>query len=261
MNLAVNARDAMPLGGNIVLAARHERVQVRNGLEPGDYVCLSVADQGEGMDNETLAKAVDPFFTTKGVGRGTGLGLSMVIGMAEQCGGKLVLRSAKGEGTTAEIWLPVAAVERTPSAATAAEPRAVRFLDPLTILAVDDDEIVLINTAAMLSDMGHTVIQAQSAQEALRVLGKNRVDLLITDYAMPGMTGAELIHAVEAGWPRMPALMVSGYAEIPEGAALGIPRLAKPFRPHQLADAIAETVQADAAKVVTFAAAKPEPRR
>jgi PAS domain S-box-containing protein len=261
MNLAVNARDAMPNGGSIVLATRHEQVQVRNGLAPGEYLCLSVTDQGEGMDEDTLAKAADPFFTTKGVGRGTGLGLSMVVGMAEQCGGKLVLRSAKGEGTTAEIWLPIAAGERL-SSQPAGPQKARPFMEPITVLAVDDDEIVLLNTAAILSDMGHTVLQAQSGHEALGILGKNQVDLLITDYAMPGMTGGELVEAVQAGWPELPVLVMSGYAEIPEGAALGIPRLPKPFRPHQLASAIAETAsQAGLKKVVTFPGARPNPRR
>ncbi len=261
MNLAVNARDAMPHGGTITLAARQEQVQLRNGLAPGEYVCLSVTDEGEGMDEVTLARAVDPFFTTKGVGKGTGLGLSMVVGMAEQCGGKLVLRSTKGEGTTAEIWLPVAAMGAASDPA-AAPAQAARFLDPLTILAVDDDEIVLINSVALLTDMGHTVLQAKSGHEALRILGKTRVDLLITDYAMPGMTGAELVGAVEAGWPELPILMVSGYAEIPEGTAVGIPRLAKPFRPHQLAAAIVQTVShAGRNKVVSFPGGRQEPRR
>jgi CheY-like chemotaxis protein len=214
------------------------------------------------MDEETLSKAVDPFFTTKGIGRGTGLGLSMVTGMAEQCGGKLVIRSTKGEGTTAEIWLPVALLGG-PSAEPLADPaKAAPRVEPITILAVDDDEIVLINTAAMLGDVGHTVLQARSGHEALQTLGKNRVDLLITDYAMPGMTGEELIDAVQAGWPDLPVLIVSGYAEIPEGAALGIPRLAKPFRPHQLAAAVAEAApKAGSKKVVSFPGGRAEPRR
>jgi PAS domain S-box-containing protein len=250
INLAVNSRDAMPNGGGIIIAARHEHVQVRNGLEPGEYVCLSVTDEGEGMDAETLSKAVDPFFTTKGVGRGTGLGLSMVIGMAEQCGGKLVLQSTLGQGTTVEIWLPVATTERSSPAKSPATEVPVLPLDPLTILAVDDDEIVLMNTTALLVDMGHTVLQAQSGQEALRIMGKTPIDILITDYAMPGMTGGELIDAVQAGWPELPVLMVSGYAEIPEGTALGIPRLAKPFRRHQLAAALREAAPQAASKTV-----------
>ncbi len=249
----MNARDAMPNGGTITIAASHEKVEARHGLVPGDYVCLSVSDEGEGMDEETLAQAVDPFFTTKGVGRGTGLGLSMVVGMAEQCGGKLVLKSAPGQGLTAEIWLPVAVAEGP--APEAAEPSAgaERFLAPLTVLVVDDDEIVRTTTAATLADMGHTVFQAQSAADALRILGKSRVDLLVTDFAMPDMTGAELIHAVEAGWPGLPILLVSGYAEIPEGAAVGVPRLAKPFRPHQLTAAILDLMRdSGPSKVLNF---------
>jgi PAS domain S-box-containing protein len=264
MNLAVNARDAMTAGGTIVLAARHERVQVRNGLEPGEYVCLSVTDTGDGMDEATLDKAVDPFFTTKGVGRGTGLGLSMVVGMAEQCGGKLVLHSAMGEGTTAEIWLPVAMADRKTSAAAVSASKTVGpFVEPMTVLAVDDDDIVLLNTAAMLTDMGHTVLQAQSGHEAMRILGGNPVDLLITDFAMPGMTGGELVDAVRAGWPELPVLIVSGYAEIPEGVAVGIPRLPKPFRPYELASAIAATASTRGSKkVVTFPGrAEPAARR
>jgi PAS domain S-box-containing protein len=253
MNLAVNARDAMTDGGRIVIAARNEQVLVRNGLESGDYVCLSVADQGEGMDEETLAKAAEPFFTTKGVGRGTGLGLSMIVGMAEQCGGKVVLQSAKGEGTTAEIWLPVATGAGVSSELPAAREGSWPLVAPLTVLAVDDDEIVLLNTAAMLTDMGHTVLTARSGRDAMRLLGENPVDLLITDFAMPGMTGGELAEAVQAGWPDLPVVMTSGYAEIPNGAALGVPRLPKPFRTYQLAIAIAETaIRAGAKKILPF---------
>jgi PAS domain S-box-containing protein len=242
MNLAVNARDAMPHGGAIIIGARQERVQIHNSLAPGEYVCLYVTDKGEGMDEETLGRAVEPFFTTKGVGKGTGLGLSMVSGMAEQCGGKLVLHSAKGEGTTVEIWLPTSAREALPPKAVAET--IARFLDPITILAVDDDDLVLINTAGMLADMGHIVIQTHSAREAIKILGTQRVDLVVTDYAMPGMTGADLVRAMRGGWPKLPVLMVSGYAELPEGAGKGIPRLAKPFRQTELAAAIAEVMPA-----------------
>jgi CheY-like chemotaxis protein len=182
-------------------------------------------------------------FWYKGVGKGTGLGLSMIVGMAEQCGGKLVLRSTKSEGTTAEIWLPVAAGELLPEVAHGESENVGRFVDPLTILAVDDDEIVLINTAAMLSDLGHTVIQSRSGHEAMRILRKHRIDLLITDFAMPGMTGAELVEAAQAGWSELLILMVSGYAELPEGTGTGIQRLAKPFRQTQLAAAIAAVMQ------------------
>ena len=190
------------------------------------------------MDPETLASASEPFFTTKGVGRGTGLGLSMVAGMAEQCGGKLLLKSAEGEGTTAEIWLPVAAPDDASAGASGPADAVSPPLRPLTILAVDDDELVLTNTCALLAEMGHTVLQASSGRGALDVLGEHQVDLLLTDFAMPGMTGGELIEIVSRDWPELPALMVSGYADVPEGSVAGVPRLAKPFRPHQLSGAL-----------------------
>jgi len=246
MNLAVNARDAMPAGGTIVIEARQAQAQKSSGLEPGDYVCLSVTDAGEGMSEETLARAIDPFFTTKGVGTGTGLGLSMVVGMAAQCGGQLALRSVEGKGTTAEIWLPVAMPDRLAAGEDIGLPETVtRSVAPLSILTVDDDEIVLLNTAAMLTDLGHTVLQAGSAKAALTCLDDNRVDLMITDHAMPGMTGAELIHAVAEAWPDLPVLLVSGYADIPQGLPPGVPRLGKPFRPHELSAVIADLVQAN----------------
>jgi PAS domain S-box-containing protein len=244
INLAVNARDAMPNGGKIIFAARHEHVQTDNGLKPGDYICLSVADEGHGMDEETLARAVDPFFTTKGLGKGTGLGLSMVAGTVQQCGGKLVVRSIKNEGTTVEIWLPVATPDRASSIMAVSVDRPEAVQHPLTILTVDDDEIVLTTTIAMLDDMGHTAIRALSGQDALLLLGEHQFDLLITDFAMPVMTGADLIIAVQAKWPQMPVIMVSGYAEMPEGYAMSIYRLAKPFRPDQLASAITECTSA-----------------
>lgn len=258
MNLAVNARDAMPAGGTIVIAARQGQAQSGSGLEPGEYVCLSVADVGEGMSEETLVRAIDPFFTTKGVGTGTGLGLSMVVGMAEQCGGKLVLHSTEGEGTTVEIWLPVAIPDPLAAGDDIDLPEPVaRSVAPLRILTVDDDEIVLLNTAAMLTDLGHTVLQASSGREALARLGDSRVDLLITDHAMPGMTGADLIHAVAEEWPKLPVLLVSGYADIPQGLPAGISRLGKPFRPDDLSAVIADMVpETDGRTVVRLPAAK-----
>ncbi|AQR74417.1 PAS domain-containing sensor histidine kinase [Sphingomonas sp. LM7] len=242
LNLAVNARDAMPDGGRIVIAAREEHVLTGEGLKPGDYVCLSVTDSGGGMDADTLARATEPFYTTKGIGKGTGLGLSMVHGFAEQCGGRLVLDSRLDEGTTADIWLPVSddAIKLCPDEASGDAPGP----DQLVVLAVDDDALVLINTAAMLEDAGHRVLQAQSGQAALQLLGEHRVDLLVTDYAMPEMTGAQLAQAAQAGWPALPVLLVSGYAELPEGIAADFTRLAKPFRQDQLLPAVEQAVAA-----------------
>ncbi|MGB8280181.1 MAG: PAS domain S-box protein, partial [Pseudolabrys sp.] len=169
LNLTLNARDAMPDGGDIILAAREESVAAAHkGLEAGNYIRVSVTDTGEGMDEETLGRATEPFFTTKGVGKGTGLGLSMVHGFAEQSGGRLILRSQKDRGTTAELWLPVAKASAQPvNPAQAAPAKTVR---PLTILAVDDDALVLMNTVSMLEDLGHAVFEAYSGKEALEIL-------------------------------------------------------------------------------------------
>jgi PAS domain S-box-containing protein len=238
LNLAVNARDAMPGGGPIVIAARKEMVtEWTADLEPGPYVCLSLTDHGTGMSEETLARAMEPFFTTKGVGKGTGLGLSMVHGMTAQSGGRFILHSREGEGTTAEIWLRVAQqdVAKAAPPVTAAECDAVR---PLTVLAVDDDGLVLMNTTAMLEDLGHTVIEASSGKEALAVIRNGTaVDLVITDQAMPRMTGAELAEIVATERPDLPILVATGYAQLPDGIKL--PRLSKPFGQDDLARAIA----------------------
>jgi PAS domain S-box-containing protein len=244
LNLAVNARDAMPEGGMITIAGREESVDLGDGrgLSPGRYICLSVADSGEGMDEATLARAMEPFFTTKGTGKGTGLGLSMVHGLAERSGGRLFLRSRKGEGTTAEIWLPVAAVGTDTLQAEKTAPRIDRpALRAVRVLAVDDDDLVLTNTSAMLEDLGHKVIEATSGQEALDVLQRDRkVDLVITDQAMPGMTGVQLAEAVKAKWPHIAVVLATGYAELPSSTDL--PKLSKPFNQDALARAIVDCV-------------------
>ena len=234
MNLVVNARDAMPGGGDIVLGAQEARLPD----DPASYVCLTVSDEGEGMDAQTLACATEPFFTTKGVGKGTGLGLSMVQGMVEQCGGRLVLKSELGKGTTVEIWLPTA--EGASCRTQAAPPAAAVQGRALRILAVDDDAIVLLNTATMLADLGHQVVQADSGPAALARLAEDGIDLLLTDYAMPRMTGRELVEKARESQPGLKAIIVTGYAELPEGEALGLPRLPKPFTEAELAGAIAE---------------------
>jgi PAS domain S-box-containing protein len=232
MNLVVNARDAMPEGGTITLCA--DAVEDEHGCP---FVRLVVDDEGSGMDAETLARAADPFFTTKGVGKGTGLGLPMVQGMVEQCGGRFRLESELGKGTRAEVWLPVTeAAEEPPADEERREPAAGR---PLRILAVDDDPIVLLNTAAVLAEIGHQVIQAHSGPSALTRLAEHPVDLLLTDYAMPGMTGAELVAQAQQAQPGIKAIIVSGYADLPEGAPLAVPRLAKPFSDLDLAKLIA----------------------
>lgn len=232
LNLAVNARDAMPQGGCVIIAAELQTVNAghKTKLPPGDYVCLCVKDSGEGMDEDTLQRAAEPFFTTKGVGKGTGLGLPMIQGLAEQSGGRLVLKSEKGGGTEAQIWLPIAEPEsdemKNEPGMIAPQTETPRS----SVLAVDDDALVLMNTAAMLEDAGHEVIEASSANQALHILrNKPNVDLVITDHAMPGMTGAELAAAIAAEFPELPVIIATGYADIPGGLGNGLPKLSKPF--------------------------------
>ena len=248
LNLAVNARDAMPQGGVITIAAREEDVVGEHParLAPGRYVCICVHDEGEGMDEATLARATEPFYTTKGVGKGTGLGLSMVEGLAAQSGGRLTLKSAKGEGTTAELWLPVAKAPAEP-VPTPVVPREVAQVAPLTVLAVDDDALVLMNTVAMLQELGHTVREALSGKEAVAMLVRDAsIALLVTDQAMPQMTGVQLIEAAHRARPGLPAILATGYAELATALPPRVPRLAKPFDLEALAQAIAFALQPSA---------------
>jgi PAS domain S-box-containing protein len=235
LNLALNARDAMPKGGFLTIGARaySGNRPPHPDLRGTQYVCLWVRDEGEGMDEETLANAATPFFTTKGVGKGTGLGLPMVQGLMAQSQGKLVLKSKKDRGTTAELWLPATneaasvLVDEVRTTGPAPERR-------LSVLAVDDDPLVLTNTVLMLEDLGHDVKEAHSASEALQILSESPFDLLITDYAMPRMTGTELATIVAEKWPRTRVVLATGYADLPSGGSLAGERLSKPFTQIQL---------------------------
>ncbi|WP_046869536.1 MHYT domain-containing protein [Microvirga massiliensis] len=258
LNLVVNARDAMPAGGIIAIAAHQRSISPAHpsGLAPGGYLCLSVTDTGQGMDEATLARALEPFFTTKGVGRGTGLGLSMVHGLAAQSGGRLVLKSREGAGTTAEIWLPVAEAQ-PPQAARSREPATNSTgsgTRPLAVLVVDDDALVLQNTAAMLEDLGHHVVEAGSGQEALDHLDTGMsVDVVITDQVMPGLTGLQLTEAIRRRWPHLPVIVATGYAELSSDLAPDLVRITKPYTQDTLARAVAEGVRrATAGNVVPF---------
>ena len=246
LNLVVNARDAMPKGGRILLSGREAAVGFGNptGLAPGPYVVLGVSDTGEGMDAETLARATEPFFTTKPIGKGTGLGLAMVHGLATQSGGTLRIESEVGRGTTVEIWLPLAEPEaKPPSAPTTRDAGACPR--PFSILLVDDDRLVREGTSAMLEDLGHVVTAVNSATEAIEKLrGGAVVDLVITDYAMPGMNGLELTDRLRGLRPDIPVLLASGYADLSDEEAARLPRLAKPFTQSALAQAISEMFRA-----------------
>lgn len=239
LNLAVNARDAMRDGGELKITAKRESVPEvhTSGAKAGHYIRLCVTDTGIGMDQATLARAIEPFFSTKGVGKGTGLGLSMVHGLAAQLGGGLTIESEPGRGTTIELWLPISgsAVDVDEETIPASPTRVGRG----TALLVDDEELVRISTADMLIDLGFKVVEASSAEEALRLLkGGTSPDLLVTDHLMPGMNGAELASEARMLKPAMPILVVSGYAEV-EGIAPEWPRLTKPFRNAELAASLA----------------------
>lgn len=245
LNLVVNARDAMPNGGVIKIEARRRHVgagQIKE-LAPGEYICLSVSDEGGGMDADTLEKAATPFFTTKGIGKGTGLGLPMVHGLMAQTGGALSLKSRKGEGTTAELWLPIAKRVDEPEPVLVEIPpeaKPIAFNRTLTVLAADDDNLVLMNTALMLEDLGHKVVEAQSGEEALKFLEAGPVpDVIITDQAMPHMTGAEFAKIASMRHPEIPIILATGYAELPDEICKGIIRLSKPFSQAQLSQALA----------------------
>jgi len=234
LNLAVNARDAMSGGGTLTVKLDEAMLDAANGLEAGRYIRVAVIDTGVGMDELTLTRAIEPFFTTKGQGEGTGLGLSMIHGLAAQSGGALKIRSVVGKGTTAEIWLPAA-----DGKVDSLQPRDDNLpTQPrrATIMLVDDEELVRTATAEMLRDMGHTVIEAETGAAAIACIkAGEQIDLLITDYLMPGMRGSELAEELRRRNPELPVLLMTGYANLAKGEAVGLPRLAKPFRESDLA--------------------------
>jgi PAS domain S-box-containing protein len=246
LSLCLNARDAMPDGGDLTISGDAVTTEFHGQLSAGHYVRLSVSDTGSGMDPETLRRAIEPFYSTKGVGKGTGLGLSMVHGMAAQSGGMLVLESTRGEGTTATVWLPVDQSAVPPGDHHISDPPGMPEMAPergLSILLVDDDELVRFATGEMLADLGHTIVQASSGPRALEVLRQHApFDLLITDYLMPNMTGVGLARTARLLQPGLPVLLVTGYANIKDVDVGGLPRLAKPFARDDLSRAITETL-------------------
>jgi CheY-like chemotaxis protein len=252
VNLIINARDAMPAGGTVTVAVENRPVAADNwaDLPPGDYVLLTVADTGTGISVADLEKVMEPFYTTKEMGKGSGLGLSMVYGFAKQSNGAFRLRSQLGSGTTAELWLP-----RAPTGATAAE--KPRKEEPsrkpgrkLRVLLVDDHAEVRNTTAALLADLGHAVIEAANGPEAIKTLqdGDCGYDLMISDYAMPQQSGTEFLREARQFCPGVPALIITGYAEAdaisdrPEGVEI----LLKPFTPNKLEAALSRVCDAAA---------------
>lgn len=248
LNLAVNSRDAMSGGGHLRLSLDEAQIGpvANEGLTAGRYIRLSVSDTGVGMDEATLTRAIEPFFTTKGQGEGTGLGLSMVHGLAAQSGGALRIRSKVGEGTTAELWLPIA--EGSADQLDDRDDELPSQPRKANILLVDDEDLVRLATAEMLRDMGHSVTEASSGTAALDQLSVGReFDLLITDYLMPGIRGSELVQEARERHPSLRALLLTGYANLAKGEAAGLPRLAKPFREGDLARVVASLLAEDQA--------------
>lgn len=234
LNLAINARDAMPDGGSIDIRVTRYRAGNDPALASGDYLKLSVIDTGKGMTPEILKKAIEPFFSSKPLGKGTGLGLSMVHGLAVQLGGALQLSSTVGKGTTATLVLPVA----TSAPETESPAQSLQKVNrSAVILFVDDDPLIAMSTTEMLEDLGHHVIGVSSGLHALDILRSEQpIDLMMTDHVMPGMTGVELAAATREVRPTLPILLATGYAELPDGAQLDLPRLAKPYHQDQLRD-------------------------
>lgn len=238
VNLAVNARDAMPEGGRLVVRLGLVEGAGVGRLAPGRWLTVAVSDTGAGMDEATLARAVEPFFTTKAPGQGTGLGLSMVHGLAAQSGGALQLESAPGKGTTATLWLPVSA--QVPAAEPMpAEAEAPPQTGRGAVLVVDDEPLVLESTAAMLEELGYEPVSAESGEAALAALRDRRdVVAVVTDHAMPGMTGAALAARLRGERPGLPVILATGFAGGWPEEAGAPPRLAKPYSLSQLSTAL-----------------------
>jgi signal transduction histidine kinase/CheY-like chemotaxis protein len=241
LNLAINARDAMPVGGTLRISLHNRRADISSPTEltPGDYVIVSISDTGTGMDEATLAQAFDPFFTTKGVGSGSGLGLPMVQGFAGQSGGAVQIRSKLGQGTTVEIWLP-RAVELLPEASAGAPSGSVGPKGKVNVLLCDDDPDVRRFLSELLTSNGYVVHEANSSGSALRILeDRTFVDLLIVDYAMPEINGLEIIRRAWHRRPSLKTLLITGDAGAVRDGALGVPLLRKPFRPAEFSQIVA----------------------
>jgi signal transduction histidine kinase/CheY-like chemotaxis protein len=257
LNLSVNARDAMPQGGGLAITAQlcDSAQSVAAGMDGSAYVVIRVSDSGHGMDEETQQRAIEPFFSTKGVGQGTGLGLSMAHGLARQLGGALTIDSALGTGTTIALWFPATSAPQVPLDAVPV--RQVRAAG--VALLVDDEDLVRASTADMLVDLGFEVVEAGSGAEALALVQTDaRICVMVTDHLMPAMTGVELARACLALRPLMPVLITSGYSDA-VGLASDLPRLEKPFRQAELSEALEKIMPAIEAEPIAFTLIEPPP--
>jgi PAS domain S-box-containing protein len=248
MNLIINARDSMPDGGTITVTGENHSLPADNelALAGGDYVVLVIADTGCGIAPEIVERVLEPFFTTKEIGKGTGLGLSMVYGFAKQSEGALRIDSSVGEGTRVELWLPRSPDIIEPRKPAAEAPIGVAAGDgdrpSLRILLADDHAGVRATTAAMLHDGGHDVVQAAGGAELLAIIEKDPdcCDVIVSDYAMPGVSGVEVVRRARALRPGLPGIIITGYADTDSIAnrPWDVLVLAKPFTPDQLNNAI-----------------------
>jgi signal transduction histidine kinase len=247
MNLIINARDAMPDGGTVSVTARNITVAEKEerGVAPGDYVLLAVADTGSGIAPELLERVMEPFFTTKPMGKGTGLGLSMVYGFAQQSGGAMRIESRLGEGTHIRMWLPRAPQEAVPAVlpAVPAE-QEVDIGRSLSVLLVDDHEGVRATTAALIADLGHQITMAGEGRSALeKIEALEKIDLLITDYAMPHISGVEVVRRAREICPKLPAIIITGNADVGEiRTERNVLTLTKPFTSDQMRAAIKSVI-------------------
>ena len=246
MNLIINARDAMPEGGEVAVSACEEQFEDgnENGLKPGRYVRIRVSDTGGGIAPEHLEKVLEPFYSTKEVGKGTGLGLPMVYGFIKQSGGTMRMHSGLGTGTSVDLWLPACEEDTQARDPALLDAASMAMTQRLRILLVDDSESVRATTAALLEDLGHSVTEAGAAPSALEIIDRSGpFDLILTDYAMPRMSGAELIERAREKMPDAGAIIITGYADATKIGATDAPVLTKPFTPSQLKLAIDTVVR------------------
>ncbi len=243
LNLCINARDAMPDGGTITLTTRSTAIRGDADLAEGAYAVLTVADEGTGIPPELLERVCEPFFTTKAVGQGTGLGLAMVFGLAQQAKGRLRITSEVGSGTQVELALPRADAVAEGDVTAESEVAPALAASPARILVVDDDEEVRHVTASFLNDFGYTESEASDGISALAMMERTTFDLVVADLAMPGMNGIELAAEVRQRFAEIPVLILTGHAEampIPDG----LPVLAKPFESAELARCVSSLLSA-----------------
>jgi PAS domain S-box-containing protein len=241
LNLAINARDAMPEGGFLTFSTRHVRIAGDGELEDGDYVELCISDTGLGMPPEVAERAFEPFFTTKEVGKGTGLGLSMVYGMARQSGGSARIESTPGSGTAVKLLFRAADEEISEAVTSIDEPASHNVpLAPVSVLVVDDDPDVRGFIVTSLEEQGYRVREASNGRDGLAALERELPDLVILDFIMPGLSGADVARRILDKHPHQPILFVSGYSETEaiKRTAPDAPLLAKPFRAEALHKAV-----------------------